>query len=80
MAKAPSLELAFGRVLRGMRRRASFSQETLALECDLDRSYISILERGLHQPSLRTVFKLANVLGVPPSDLVKGVEKKHPSF
>ena len=80
MAKAPTLEQAFGRVLRDLRRQRGVSQEHLALECDLDRSYISILERGLHQPSLRTIFKLAESLAVTPSEIVKGVETRRPSI
>lgn len=65
---------SFGDVLRSLRTDAELSQESLALECDLDRTFISLLERGLRQPSLQTIFKLAEVLNISPSDLIKKVE------
>jgi len=66
-------EQAFGIVLRDLRRARSMSQETLALESELDRTFISLLERGLRQPSLTTILQLAGPLGVAPQDLVAAV-------
>ncbi|MDO3378103.1 helix-turn-helix domain-containing protein [Geoalkalibacter halelectricus] len=68
------LEVAFGKTLREFRKQAHLSQEALALECDLDRTFISLLERGLRQPTLKTLFRLANVLNVSPSVLISAVE------
>lgn len=68
-------EEAFGAVLRDLRRERSMSQETLALESQLDRTFISLLERGLRQPSLTTILLLAKPLGVSPVDLVAAVTK-----
>jgi len=51
------------------------SQEALALESQLDRTFISLLERGLRQPSLTTIFQLARTLGLLPEDLVAIVSK-----
>ena len=51
------------------------SQEKLALECELDRTYISLLERGLRTPSLWIIFVLANRLGVSPVRMVRDVEQ-----
>lgn len=68
------LSQAFGKVLREHRMAAGLSQEALALECGLDRTYISLLERGLRQPTLSTVFALAQVLNVQPSVVVREVE------
>jgi transcriptional regulator with XRE-family HTH domain len=42
----------------------------LALEADLDRTYISLLERGLRQPTLTTLIVLAKALGSDAPDLV----------
>ncbi|MBE0576865.1 MAG: helix-turn-helix transcriptional regulator [Desulfuromonadales bacterium] len=70
------LQRAFGKILKNLRTEASFSQETLALECGLDRTYISLLERGLRQPSLKTIFTLSRSLKVSPSVLVSLVEKE----
>ncbi len=67
---------AFGRVLAKTRIRAGLSQEQLAHEAGVHRTYISLLERGRYKPSLTTVFKLARALDMPPYDLVRRVEKE----
>ena len=67
---------AFGEVVRARRLKAGLSQETLALECDLHRTFISLLERGVRQPSLETIFRLAERLGVRPQRLVAAVEER----
>lgn len=61
---------AFGSVLRSERKRAELSQEQLALMCGYQRNYISLLERGVHQPTLKTIFDLAEALRCDPVDLV----------
>jgi transcriptional regulator with XRE-family HTH domain len=52
----------FGLNLRGLRNRAGLSQEELGERCQLDRTEISLLERGLRFPRLDTVVKLARAL------------------
>jgi len=74
--KQIQLQKAFGDILRQKRNKAGFSQEQLALECSLDRTYISLLERGLRQPTLATLFTLANSLGIKPSKLINSVESE----
>ncbi|HBL74737.1 MAG: transcriptional regulator [Bacteroidetes bacterium GWF2_42_66] len=64
----------FGKVLRELREANHISQEKLAEYCDLDRTYISLLERGLRQPTITTIFKLANALNISPSKLIEKVE------
>ena len=61
---------AFGRVLRELRTKAGLSQGQLALNAGLDRTYISLLERGLRQPTLSTLFRLAEILEVAPATMV----------
>lgn len=68
-------EEAFGRVLRELRLGRQLSQERLAFEADLQRNYISLLERGQNSASLKTLFKLAPVLGVSVSNLLIQVEE-----
>jgi transcriptional regulator with XRE-family HTH domain len=46
------------------------SQEELADRADIDRTYVSLLERGLRQPTLDTLFRLAAGLNVAPATLV----------
>jgi transcriptional regulator with XRE-family HTH domain len=67
---AKTVAVAFGQVLRDCRNKAGISQEALAGVADVDRTYISLLERGLRQPALGTIFRLANALGVAPGTMV----------
>ena len=71
-----SLEKLFGTALRKRRKQSNISQEKLAELCDLDRTYISLLERGIRQPTLSTIFRLANALGISPSNFVADVENE----
>lgn len=64
----------FGKVLRELREANKLSQEKLAEYCELDRTYISLLERGLRQPTITTIFKLANALHISPSNLIEKVQ------
>lgn len=57
-----------------MRHERGLSQEQLAFEGGLHRTYISLLERGLRSPNLSTVSRLAEVLGVTPSERVARAE------
>ena len=64
----------FGKVLRELREANHLSQEKLAEYCELDWTYISPLERGLRQPTITTIFKLAKALNISPSQLIEKVE------
>lgn len=66
---------AFGRVLRDARYAKGISQSELSLRADVDRSFVSLMERGTHQPSLTTLCKLARALGMAPSTLVARMER-----
>ncbi|MEW4210697.1 helix-turn-helix transcriptional regulator [Priestia megaterium] len=70
-----NIESVFGEVLQEMRKKRKMSQEKLALQSNLDRTYISMLERGARKPTITTVFKLAQVLGIKPSQLIEKVEE-----
>jgi len=74
MGCAFDINRRFSRVLRGFRKNAGISQEKLALEANLDRTFISLLERGRCQPSLKSLFAIANVLNVQPHEIVRAVE------
>lgn len=72
----------FGKVLRELRESKQLSQEKLAEYCELDRTYISLLERGLRQPTITTIFKLAKALNISPSALIEKVDvlvSRHPN-
>lgn len=53
------------------RKQGGLSQEELAFQCDIDRTYISKLERGVANPSLLILVKIAETLNVRIEDLVK---------
>ncbi len=72
--RIPGLATAFGAVVRRHRRALGLTQEILAIETGLDRTYVSLLERGLRRPSLTTVFVLARRVGVRAGELVESVE------
>lgn len=66
--------LAFGKVLRTVRKNAGLTQEQLALGADIDRTFVSLMERGERQPTIRVLFKLANALHVPAAQIVQMTE------
>lgn len=59
----------FGKTLRKLRLERGYTQETLAMEVDLDRTYIGGIERGERNPSLKVILRLAHCLGVEPAEL-----------
>jgi len=65
---------AFGRVLRELREQRGFTQEAFALECEVDRTFVGLIERGQRQPTLTTLFRLAGPLRLRPSALLRRVE------
>ncbi|MRW94874.1 helix-turn-helix domain-containing protein [Duganella sp. FT80W] len=68
--------VAFGQVLRALRRDAGLSQEQLAFAAGVERNFVSLIERGVNQPTIRVIFKLAHALGVPASKIILSVEEK----
>lgn len=62
----------FGSRIRELRKRRGLSQETLALVCELDRTYVGGVERGERNVSLVNIHKLAAALGVPVTELFNG--------
>lgn len=66
--------VTIGVVLKRIRKSMKFSQEELAFKSGLDRTYISMLERNVKQPSITTIFLLADALNLRPSELVRQVE------
>ena len=69
---------AFGQRIRELRRRKRLSQEQLAARADLHWTYVSGIERGVRDPGLRTMARLATALGVSLSDLVHGLTPAPP--
>lgn len=67
--------LKVGSRIRELRRQKGLSQEALASEANLDRSYMGRVERGENNITLINVFKISDALNVDPSLLFKGIEK-----
>ena len=67
-------EIAFGVVLRRLRKERALSQETLAFETGIERNYISLLELGRNSASIKIIFKLAPVLGLSVAEFMGMVE------
>lgn len=66
-----SPEEAFGQTLKSARLEKGLSQEQLALESDLDRTFISMLERGHRQPSLTSILAISISLGIPAPEIIQ---------
>ena len=69
------LDNAFGKTLKSNRYRSNLSQEELGLKSGLSRPYISELEMGKKDPSLFTIFKLADAFEVNPSFFINEVQQ-----
>jgi transcriptional regulator with XRE-family HTH domain len=64
-----------GEELRKAREQAGLTQEQLAFRAEYSRPYISQLERDLKSPTVDTLFRLCDVLGIKASELVARVEE-----
>lgn len=59
-----------GRNVRRIRQERGWSQEQLAFECDIHRTYISGVERGVRNPTVVVLQQIAETLGVPAAKLL----------
>lgn len=69
--KEGQIKKTFGARLRAIRNEKGLSQESLALTCELDRTYIGGVERGERNISLINIYKIAIALGISPRELMK---------
>jgi transcriptional regulator with XRE-family HTH domain len=67
--------VSFGERVRALRKHKGWTQEDLAAEVNLDRTYVSGIERGRRNVSLRNLARLAKVFGVSLAVLMQGVER-----
>ena len=66
-----SIEVRVGKKIKALRNKKGFSQEALAFKSRLHRTYISDIERGLRNVSIKNIDKIARALNVNPEDLIK---------
>lgn len=72
MAKGfEALQAAIAANTKELREARGLSQEALALEAEVDRTYVSQIERGIANPSLRVLDQIAGVLEVSVVDLLR---------
>jgi transcriptional regulator with XRE-family HTH domain len=72
------IRVQVGRNMQRIRKEANLSQEELAFECGLHRTYISGVERGIRNPTVLILDKIAKALRIPITDLVtspKGLKR-----
>ena len=63
--------IQFARNVKAERIRKGFTQETLAEKMDVNREYISRIERGLENMSLKKITALTNFIGADINDILK---------
>jgi transcriptional regulator with XRE-family HTH domain len=67
--------VAFGQLLRKHRLRQKMSQDALAAISGYERAFISLIELGKTNPSLRSIFDICSSLQVKPSTFLRQVER-----
>ena len=74
MPKRDTVLAALGQNVRRRRETRKLTPEKLAEKAGLDPTYISGIERGLRNPGIKNVAKLAKALGLSTAELCKGVD------
>lgn len=71
---SPQPQVALGQAIRAIRTERGYSQERIALDADMEPSWMSHIEAGRRNPSWGTVQRIAKALGVRVSDLAVRAE------
>ena len=71
-----TIEKQLGMRIRFLRKQRNLSIEDLALEAGVNKNYLSDLERGQRNPSLKILSKIAVALKISISELTKAIEEK----
>ncbi|CAB1247866.1 helix-turn-helix domain-containing protein [Clostridium sp. MT-14] len=70
-----TLENALAVTLKNRRIKCGLSQEDLAHKCNIDRTYISMIECQKRNPTLNIIFKICKSLDIKASDFILNIEK-----
>jgi transcriptional regulator with XRE-family HTH domain len=73
-------EEILGKILQEQRKAKKISQEKLAKLTGLDRTAISLIERGKRSPIFITILKICSALEIKPSELLSIYEEKDPDY
>lgn len=76
--KTEKLFKATGVAIKKLRQEKGLSLNIFAFENDLQKSLISRLENGHNEAKLSSIWKIAQGLGIKPSDLLKAIEAELP--
>jgi transcriptional regulator with XRE-family HTH domain len=68
--------VAVGEAIRHFRARLGISQEELSFRAELDRTYMSGVERGVRNPTVKSLLRITKALGVRPSAVLKRAEER----
>jgi len=71
-----TIEMAVGQEIRFCRIKKGLSQENLAFESSLHRTYISLIERGIKGPTINTIVQLCTALEISPDKFLKHVMQR----
>lgn len=75
IVKGQTLNQTFGKIIKQLRLEQGLSQQELADYSEVDRSYVSDLERGRYNPTLQTIYKISEILKVKPHELIQQLDK-----
>lgn len=68
-----NVNIQLGMRIKYLRAQKGWSQEDLAFEAEINKNYLSDLERGMRNPTLRVVEKIATAFKISISELCKGI-------
>lgn len=74
VARPAPISIALGKRIKECRHEVDKSQETLAFEAHVDRTYISAIERGIANPSVETLANICHALGITLAGLFEPLE------
>jgi transcriptional regulator with XRE-family HTH domain len=74
-ARRQSISIKFGRVVKLVREQQGVSQEQLAELAEVDRTYVSMIERGKRHPTLEVAERISHSLGLRLSEMIRKAEK-----
>ncbi|ENU30779.1 MULTISPECIES: helix-turn-helix domain-containing protein [Acinetobacter] len=64
------LSIKIGQLIRNRRLQLKMTQESLALQCGIDRSYMGRIERGEVNLTVEKIYEIASVLKISPKELL----------
>lgn len=68
------LSIAIGQLIRNKRSELKITQESLALQCGIDRSYVGRIERGEVNITVEKLYEIAEILKINPQELLPTLE------